>query len=109
MNTIDLIKIIERRPGMYVDIDSIESLFSFIQGFYFSRSQSGLLEKEDLSFSEKFYPWLKQKYSMEGVSTWAVLVEKLACIKSEKSLNVFFREFNDFLRYLDDTEGNRDE
>ena len=40
MNTIELIKVMERRPGMYVEAGSLASLYSFVRGDYSARSQA---------------------------------------------------------------------
>lgn len=98
MNTIELIKTIEQRPGMFINVDSIESLCSFVRGFYFAKSLSRSLDDQDELFQEKFYPWLKLKYSMEGGPSWSFLIEAIASIEGIKPLDVFFREFNDFLQ-----------
>ncbi|BBA35540.1 uncharacterized protein sS8_3603 [Methylocaldum marinum] len=98
MNTIELIKAIERRPGMYVDSDSLQSLVSFIRGYYFARSQSGVIDEYDRLFSEKFYPWLKDKYSLPGAASWGDLILEIASMQNLGTLDAFFREFHDFLK-----------
>jgi hypothetical protein len=98
MNTIDLIKTIARRPGMYVDPESTVSIYSFIQGFYFCRSLSGLLEEQDALFADNFYHWLKNTYQLEAAATWGDLLAVLVAARQGRPIDVFVHEFELFLR-----------
>lgn len=97
MDAIELIQWIERRPGMFITSDSLESLDAFVRGFCFARSQDGVLDPRDALFGEGFYPWLKERYCMDGGPSWAALVEALAAKRREPPLAVFFAELHVFL------------
>ena len=97
MNTIELIAAIERRPGMYVDPTSIQSLVFFVHGYLFARSQGGLLAESDRRFSDGFYPWLKVNHSLQDAATWGELIQQLADREGVAAVPIFFREFKGFL------------
>jgi hypothetical protein len=97
MNTIDLIKTISRRPGVYVDVMSTDSIYSFIQGFYFSRSVNGGLDTQDRWFAERFYPWLKGEHRLEDVATWGGQIAQLAVARQAAPWDTFICEFDRFL------------
>lgn len=97
MNTLELIAAIERRPGMYIDPNSIQSLDFFVHGYLLARSLGGLLDEADRQFSDGFYPWLKANRSLEDAATWAELIQQLADREGLGALPIFFREFKRFL------------
>ena len=97
MNTIELIKTIARRPGMYVDPESTVSIYFFIQGFYFCRSLSGLLDEQDALFADNFYHWLKNTHQLEAAATWGDLLATLVATRQGRPIDVFLREFEQFL------------
>lgn len=97
MNTIELVKTIAKRPGMYVDILSIDSIYSFIQGFLFSRSVNGGLDAQDHCFAERFYPWLKDRHGLDDAATWGGLIAQLAIVRQADPWRTFIGEFDCFV------------
>lgn len=96
MNTVELINVVAKRPGMYVDVTSIDSIYYFIQGFFFSRSISGNLDHQDQWFAEGFYPWLKAKHSLDDVATWRDQIVQIASIGRTSPWVTFMNEFKCF-------------
>lgn len=86
-----------RRPGMYVDPESTVSIYFFIQGFYFCRSLSGLLDEQDALFADNFYHWLKNTHQLEAAATWGDLLATLVATRQDRPIDVFLREFEQFL------------
>lgn len=98
MNTIELIQTIARRPGMYVDPASVDSIYGFIQGFHFARSLHGGLDTQDHWFAEQFHPWLQHRHNLAPMATWRDQVARLAEMRQAAPWSTFIEEFDRFLR-----------
>ncbi len=97
MNIIKLVEAIENRPGMYIDVDSFQSLTFFIQGYLFARTQLGVSDKNDILFTDQFYYWLKSKNTyLEDGESWGNLIEQISAKEGTSPYVVLFREFKSF-------------
>lgn len=93
MDTIQLIKLLRERPGMYIGQNSIFCLKAFIDGWFFRDM------KEDINIEilNHFCSWLQEKYNLDDSLNWDGLLFKV--FKDErKALDVFFILFDDFLK-----------
>lgn len=98
MNTIELIRTIIGRPGMYVDPESVDSIYFFVQGFYFCRRLHGLSDEQDELFRAHFYDLLKTAHQLEAAATWGDLLSAVVAREKARPIDVFAREFERFLQ-----------
>jgi hypothetical protein len=85
------------RPGMYIECTSADSIYSFIQGFYYCRSVHGELDLQDREFAESFYPWLKSRHRLEDAATWGGFISQLASARQATPWDTFIGEFDCFV------------
>lgn len=103
MNLIQLLKSIEKRPGMYLGQRDLGLLQSYINGFYMCEIQNKIVDKNDERFQDEFYHWLKKKYELEACNSWKELIKQLSEKNGKDELDLFFSVFNEFKREkLDD-------
>ncbi len=65
MNVADLIKSIERRPGMYVGTPSLEAISYFISGYLYNTIESNRADSIDMKFKNSFHSWVKASIERE--------------------------------------------
>ena len=93
MNIVDLIKIIEKRPAMYISYNSISCLKSFIDGYYFRNTNDEI----GMNILNDFSKWLQSLYDLDDKKGW----EKIILFYSQDeadALKNFFNFFNEFLK-----------
>lgn len=82
---------------MYVDVDSADSIFFFVQGFYFCKSVNMKLDADDELFREHFYHWLEAHNEIPKLPTWGHQLKLIAERKNTSAWMVFMDEFSRFM------------
>lgn len=91
-SVIDLIRLIEKRPAMYLNRNNIICLRSFIDGWYFRDTEKDVKMEVLNHFSE----WLKLRNNLNEDFSW----DKIIILYSQDdmdALNVFFELFHKFV------------
>lgn len=95
MNIIQLISMIEKRPGLYIGQNYISCLKAYLDGWgdAVNKDQSKIFYE----FNSDFHDFIISRYKITGSHSWCDI---LLFYSSDEynALNTFFREFNDFLK-----------
>lgn len=94
MNSIfSLIKLIEKRPAMYLGRNSISCLKSFLDGWYL-RDPDNVIDAEIMN---DFQSWVEKKYDVSGNQSWCDII--LFYSQDEgTALTNFFRHFDQWAK-----------
>ena len=92
MTTLELLDTIAKRPAMYVDPDSIVSIYFFVQGYYLSRCLHEQRTDEEKRFADDFYDWLRTTHGLDLRPTWGDLLWALVEREAARPIDVFLRE-----------------
>ena len=66
----ELLKQIQKKPGLYIGTPSISSLYMFLNGYQFARQQlHEPLTMQEREFRE-FQPWLQKKFNLKTSQSW---------------------------------------
>ena len=97
MSTVfDLLKRIQKTPGMYLGYPSVNSLFMLLNGYEIARRELGVeLTEEEEQFYQEFQPWLQQKLGVKSVTSWAKLI-MLSCHDDKTGFEQFFKLLDEF-------------
>lgn len=92
MNVLELIKLLEPRPVMYISRHNLSSLRAFIDGWYF-RNQ---IDDVGMDILNDFQIWLQERNQLDNYRRWDTIIIYL-CQDDNKALDYFFKLFNEFL------------
>lgn len=100
---VELIKKINKKPGMYIGSPSISKLFMFLQGYRYACYEQGVtfLEQEDVLFSG-FQKWIEEKYKIESSHSWDAIILFYTGNEEEafRNFNVLFNEYLEKINFL---------
>ena len=100
MNLYELLKEIQKAPGMYLGRPSVSDLFMFLNGYEFARSQMGQeLDETEIFFYDTFQPWLQERLGVQSVTSWAKLI-MLSCHDERAGFEKFFTLLDEFRKTL---------
>jgi len=87
---IEVIKVVQENPMLYLGYDSIFTLEAFLNGICIANSQ-----KEDLEFMRSFQIWVEKKYNMSTSQSWAKIIDFNSSSPSV-ALQRFFKLYSEF-------------
>lgn len=94
MNAENLIKLIERRPGMFVGEPDLESFQNFVNGYLFNNIEAKRADNIDWAYKNYFDEWvrdyLEKKYSMkfEEKKNYIFYINQVFPGSEEQKINV---------------------
>ncbi|HLP90025.1 MAG TPA: hypothetical protein VK184_15720 [Nostocaceae cyanobacterium] len=96
-NLYNLLQNIKKRPAMYLGRNSIFSLQSFLDGYYFARREIGIPLTEKESEFQTFLQWIRERFNVETGQLWSSII--LFHSADEKSaVDRFFILFDEFMK-----------
>lgn len=105
-NMYDLLKKIQKNPGMYIGYPSVSNLFMFLCGYEIAYQELNIpISAQEEEFNE-FQTWLQKKFNLSTSASWARII-LLYSIDERDGFDRFFELFDEFLNrhnYLLETE-----
>ncbi len=93
----DLLKQIQKKPGLYIGSPSISGLYMFLIGYQFARRQLSVpLSTQERKFRE-FQPWLQEKFGTATSQSWSQLI-LFHAVDERDAFERFFALLDEFLR-----------
>jgi hypothetical protein len=93
MNLNELLKKIEKRPGMFFVDENIKDLKNYLSGFLMSRSYCDDFSYYEKSFRFDFSNFVAGKLSLDEGESWDRLLEN-----QDDSWSLFFRYYKEFIK-----------
>ncbi len=92
----DLLKQVQKKPGLYIGNSSISNLYMFLTGYHFARCQLSIpLSVQEREFQE-FQPWLQEKFGITTSQSWSQLI-LFHAVDERDAFDRFFELFEEFL------------
>ncbi len=95
---IDIIEIIESRPGMYIGTQSITEFWGFINGYFYVNHLNNTYDENERELLHNFSEWIKSNnlfYLKKTDFGWYSLL-KLIYPNEQRALEAFFELWNEF-------------
>lgn len=95
MNLDEVVRVLEKRPGMISLNHSITEAELFINGFLFSKSLNGGLDVNEVEFKDEFSNWIAATYGCNIQSSWGRVILFYEGAETT-ALNRFIKLYDDF-------------
>lgn len=89
---LELIRLIESRPTMYIGRSDIYCLQAYLDGWVFRSPETVV----DVELMNDFQTWIEQKYS-NTTHSWASIIAFYS-IDNKDEIPLFFKNFNQFVK-----------
>jgi len=91
----NLLREIERKPGLYIGQPSISGLYMFLQGYGFARRQLNVPPSIEEQQFREFQPWLQQRFNLQTSQAWSQMI-LLTELNEQSAFNRFFDLWKEF-------------
>ena len=91
-SVVDIIRVIQQQPGLYLTGNSINLLNAFLSG-YIIRDPSSIC---DIQVMAQFQKWIEEKYDKIGSHSWVKIILFYSHDEFD-ALDNFFKDFNRFM------------
>lgn len=89
---VNIIKIVEKQPGIYLTGNSINLLNAFLSGYIIREPET----ISDIHIMSQFQEWIERKYDKIGSNSWVKII-LFYSVDEFEALDNFFKYFNIFL------------
>ena len=101
VNFIDTFERIRKSPPMFLGIQSVVRLHTFINGFLFAAVQANEENRDYVMKFRQFNQWLAQKYAIKAMLGWSDILLQVSNNNDEAALELFWKEWDEFCKLQD--------